>query len=189
MRAILVALLAGCALTSKSAPLEVRYFAPPVHPVSQIHRAVPVHAPLQLGRVAPSALLRSRIVYRESPVEVAPYDTLRWTDEPDAYVRRSLSRALYDGQPLEQVLAGTAPTLDVDVLAFEEVKRGARSAGRVELRYQLHDDQRVLDHGTVVIERDATAPGIEGVVGAIGDALDSATAEVAERVAARICPE
>jgi ABC-type uncharacterized transport system auxiliary subunit len=186
MRAALLAFVSACALTSKSAPLELRYFAPPVHPVTAAERTT-VPTPLRLGRIVPSALLRSRIVYRESPVEVSPYETLRWTDEPDAYVRRSLSRALYDGQPLQQAVGGTAPALDVDVLAFEEVRRGSQRFGRVELRYRVHDDQRVIAHGTVAVERPATA-GIEGVVAAIGDALDIATADLAGRVAAAVCP-
>ena len=72
-------------------------------------------------------------------------------------------------------------TLDVDVLSFEESRRAGRRFGRVVLGYQLRDDRRVIAHGTVEIER-AAGPRIEGVVAAIGDALDAAAAELARRL-------
>jgi len=62
------------------------------------------------------------------------------------------------------------------------VRRGERRFGRVELRYELRDDTRVVARGTVVTERAAGA-GIDGVVAAIGHALDDAAAGLASRVA------
>ena len=179
MRAWLV-LLAGCALTSRSPPVELRYFAPPAHAPAVISGEGPL---LRLGRVAPTTLLRERIVHRDSAVERGRYETLRWTDRPEAYVRRALERALFDSHRYEQDVSGDAPTLDVDVLAFEEVRRGPRRFGRVALEYELRDAHRVLAHGTVAIDREAAAPNIDAVVVAIGDALDSATAELALRLA------
>jgi cholesterol transport system auxiliary component len=177
-------LLAGCALTQKATPLELRYFAPPTQASSKRASPEPT-TPLRLGHVTTSALLGTRIVHRDSTVESAPYETLRWTDEPDLYVRRSLSRALFDAAPFEQAIDSEAPTLDVDVLAFEEVRRGASRAGRVELRYEVRDDKRVVAHGTIAIERAAGA-GIEGVVAAIGRALDDATSGLASRIAEQL---
>jgi cholesterol transport system auxiliary component len=179
-------LLAGCALTQKAAPLELRYFAPPTRATAERARVAP-STPLRLGHVTTSALLGTRIVHRDSAVESAPYETLRWTDEPDVYVRRSLARALFDAAPFEQAIDSEAPTLDVDVLAFEEVRRGASRLGRVELRYEVRDDKRVVAHGTIAIERAAGA-GIEGVVAAIGRALDDATSGLASRVADEVPP-
>jgi cholesterol transport system auxiliary component len=127
-------------------------------------------------------------VRRASAVELSLSETLRWTEYPDAYVRRSLSRALFEARDLEQIVGGAAPTLEVEVFAFEEVRRGDRRAGRVALRYQLHDERAVLASGDVVIERAARGPEIELVVAAIGDAMAASTAELAERVARRICP-
>jgi hypothetical protein len=92
-------------------------------------------------------------------------------------------RALFDTRAFEQAVGDPAATLDVDVLSFEEARRGGRRFGRVVLGYQLRDDQRIVAHGTVEIERAAGA-GIEGVVGAIGDALDAAASELAKRIAA-----
>jgi ABC-type uncharacterized transport system auxiliary subunit len=179
MRAWLL-LLASCALTSRSRPLELRYFAPPTHPIAIGSNAAPVA--LRLGRITPSSLLRAKIVHRDSEVELVPYETMRWSEEPETYVRRALVRALFDTRAFEQAVGGDAATLDVDVLSFEEARHDNHRFGRVVLQYQLRDDRRVVAHGTVEIERPAGA-GIEGAVAAIGDALDAATAELAKRIA------
>jgi uncharacterized lipoprotein YmbA len=178
MRAWLL-LLASCALTSRSAPLELRYFAPPTHPVAMGSNAAPVA--MRLGRITPSSLLRAKIVHRDSEVELVPYETMRWSEEPETYVRRALVRALFDTREFEQAV-GDAATLDVDVLSFEEARHDSRRFGRVVLQYQLRDDHRVVAHGTVEIERPA-GTGIEGAVTAIGAALDAAAAELAKRLA------
>jgi cholesterol transport system auxiliary component len=181
----LALVVAGCALVSRSPPLELRYFSPeaavPAAPAAPAGAARPR---LRLGRVEPDANLRYAIVHRDSPVELSPYETLRWTDTPDVYVRRALSRALFEARPLEQAVGGEAPTLEVDVVAFEEVRRGASSAGRVELRYELRDARRVVARGTVAAELPAPDGAIEHVVPAIGAAMDRATDELATRIAA-----
>lgn len=179
-----LALLAGCALTSKSAPLDVRYFTLPDQSAAAAS-GEGTRTPLRLGRVVPGSLLGARIVHRDSPLELAPYEAMRWSDDPDVYVRRALVHAVFDTQPFEQATDGAARTLDVDVVAFEEVRHGPRRSGRVELRYAVRDDRRVVAHGTVAAERDA-GPGIEGVVAAIGEALDAASADLAERVTTAI---
>jgi cholesterol transport system auxiliary component len=185
MRALLI-LLAGCALTSKAPPRELRYFAPAsrVGPTATAAPSEP-RATLRLGHIVAGAVLGTRILHRESAVEVAPYETLRWTERPDTYVRRALVHALFDVAPLDQAPSGAAPTLDVDVLAFEEVRGGGRHVGRVELRYRVQDGQRVITHGTIATER-AAGETIEDVVTAIGDALDAAAAQIAVRVTAKL---
>jgi cholesterol transport system auxiliary component len=176
---------AACALTSKSAPLEMRYFAPPA-PGHLDHVATGISQPpepVRLGRVAASGLLGAKIVHRDSNVELAPYETLRWTDDPETYVRRALIRTLFEERSFAQTTDGGARTLDVEVVAFEEVRRGPRRYGRVELRYALRDDERVIARGTLVAEREASGPRIERVVEAIGGALDECAEKVASHVA------
>ncbi|MGE5180753.1 MAG: ABC-type transport auxiliary lipoprotein family protein [Acidobacteriota bacterium] len=189
MKTWMLVVLAGCALTSKSAPIELRYFTP-LPPAPAAHPVVPgvAHARLRLGRITPSAHLRYPIVHRDSPVELAPYETLRWSEPPDAYVRRALGRALFEARPIDQAIGGAAPTLDVEVVAFEEVRHEARHSGRVELRYVLHDERAVLARGVVAIERDAAGPAIEQVVAAISSALDAAVTQLADRVGAVLSP-
>lgn len=181
--------LAACALTSKSKPLDIRYFSPEARLATDAPLATAPLGRLRLGRISPSAILRYRIVHRASDVELETYETLRWTEYPDAYVRRSLARALFDDRRLEQVVGGAAATLEIEVLAFEEVRRGEHRAGRVQLRYLLHDDRRVLASDTVTAEREAAGPEIDQVVPAIGAALEAVSSELAARVTARLGPE
>lgn len=179
----LLLLLGGCALTSKATPEEIHYFSPES---MDAHRAArptePPLARLRLGRLSSSANLRYRIVHRTSPVAFDAYQTLRWTENPEDYVRRSLSRALFDGGLLEQAVGESAVTLDVEVVAFEEAHRENRHLGRVQLQYRLHDERLVLASGVITVEREATGTGIEPVVSAIGAAMEAATSELAKDV-------
>ncbi|HSO35676.1 MAG TPA: ABC-type transport auxiliary lipoprotein family protein [Labilithrix sp.] len=175
--------LGGCALTSKGTPMEVRYFSPESVDVRHVARqAQPPVARVRLGNLSSSANLRYPIVHRESAVELDVYDTLRWTENPEDYVRRSLARALFEDGQLEEVVGGAAVTLDVEVIAFEESRREGRHMGRVQLGYQLHDERSVLTSGVVTVERDAGGSSIEPVVAAIGAAMDAATSELAANV-------
>ncbi len=179
--------LGGCALTSKATPLDIRYFSP--ERVDASHAAREAQAPasrLHLGPLTSSANLRQRIVHRESPVELDEYEALRWTENPEDYVRRSLSRSLFAAGGLEEVVGGAAPALDVEVVLFEEARREGRHVGRVQLGYQLHDERVVLGSGVVTAERDVAGDGIEPVIVAIGSAMDAATSELATKVAAQL---
>ena len=179
--------LGACALTSKGTPLEIRYFTPETLDAPEPpRRPGPPVGRLRLGRIGSSANLRYRIVHRESAVELEPYETLRWTETPEDYVRRSLSRALFQDEPLEQVVGGAAPVLEVELVAFEEAHRGERHVGRVQIRYQLHDERSVLTSGVVTVEREAKSGAIDAVVPAIGAALDAACAELARDVVERV---
>ena len=190
MRYLVLFTAAACALTSKSAPRELRYFSPepPADSREPAGPALEPRAQLRLARIGPGAHLRYAIVHRDSEVELAPYETLRWTEPPDAYVRRAVTRALFDARPIQQAVGGSAPTLEIELVAFEEVVRGAYHAGRVELGYELHDEHRVLARGTIVAERESRGPEIEPVVAAIGSAMTTATGDLADRVTAVLCP-
>ncbi len=180
MKALILLLVAGCALTSHTPARQMRTFTPERADDLTAHTPREPHASLRLGRITASANLRYAIVHRDSPYEVTPYETLRWTELPETYVRRALSRALFDDRPLAEAVSSGAPTLDVELLAFEELASPPR--GRVVLRYDLHDDATVLSHGTIAVERAAAAPQIEGVVAALHDALLAAASDLAERV-------
>lgn len=183
MAAIVVAAcLAGCALTSKSTPADIRYFAPEITPVRVVDPPEQARPRLRLGKLGSSANLRARIVHRESSVETGEYETLRWTENPEAYVRRSLTGALF-AQRFDQATGGAAPTLDVEVIGFEAVHRDAYRGGRVALRYQLRDEQTVLASDVIVVEREAAGPEFDKIVVAIGAAMEAATAQLATAVA------
>jgi cholesterol transport system auxiliary component len=180
--------IAGCTLSSPKPPLDIHYFSP--------ERAAPqeprpgdtaARARVRLGRVDQVGHLRYRIVQRASDVEVALYERRRWTEHPDAYVRRSLAHALFDARPLEQAVGGPAPALDVEVLAFEEVLMPAHR-GRVTLRYVLHDRRTVIASGEITAERPVRGDGFDAVVVAIAGAMIDAASRVADAVMREVCP-
>jgi cholesterol transport system auxiliary component len=181
MKALAALVLAGCALTSRSHPSEFRYFTPERTEHSTTRTPDQPRGELRIGRITAAANLRYAIVHRDSSVEVEPYHSLRWTALPDAYVHHALLRALFEERPLVQAVSGDAPTLDVEVTAFEEV-RGVRPRGRVELSYVLQDDSAVILRGTVDVERPAGSAEIEAIVPAIRTAMLDATSQLADRV-------
>ena len=179
-------LLVGCALTSKSTPEDIRYFSPELDPAPAAQASADApRARVRFARLTSSTNLRRRIVHRESRVETDEYETLRWTENPEEYVRRSLESALLERR-VEQAMGGNAPALDVEVVGFEAIAQGARRGGRVEIRYRLRDESSVLASGDVTVERDAAGTDFDGIVIAIGTAMDAATAQVATAVASRV---
>jgi ABC-type uncharacterized transport system auxiliary subunit len=181
MRARLTALLvlsAGCALTSRSTPIDVRYFALEADAASSARDETVAAPKLGLGHVTSSAFLRNPIVFRKSTHEVGTYEDWRWTEYPETYLRRSLTRALFETGGFLQGLGTRVPTVDVELVAFEEVLRGNARAGRVQIGYRLHDERAVLAMGVITVERDAGRGAITAVVDAIGAALNEATARL-----------
>lgn len=186
-------MVAGCSFMSPSPATQIRYFTP--EPAQATARVASKGAPeaesrpkLQIGELTASTNLRERIVHRESAVEVGVYETLRWTEHPEDYVRRSLTRALFEDRPIEHVFEGGAPALDVEVLSFEVTRDGKNWAGRVQLRYRLRDERTVFASGVVTMEQPAPQDGFEGAVAAVGLAMNAATAKIASEVAARLRP-
>jgi ABC-type uncharacterized transport system auxiliary subunit len=179
-----MAVVAACALTSRSEPRELRSFAPELAPPASFVGAT--CARIRLGRVVAGSSLRLAIQRRVSPVELQAYETLRWTELPDSYARRALVHALF-ARPLEQAVTGPAHVLDVELVAFEEVVDSTRRGGRVVLRYELRGTQQVVARGEAAVVRPASATAIEAVVAAIGDALTAASEQIADRVVAAAC--
>ncbi len=179
----LVCMVSACALVSRSPPADIRYFTPERLETTSPPRAATGHATLlRLGRITSSANLRSHIVHRDSDFELGEYETLRWTENPEAYMRRALARALFQERPLEQGVGGPLPTLDVELIEFEEVRRGAQRGGRVVIRYQLEDERRVLRSGLVSVEREAKNSDVEPIIAAIADAMNEASSQLAGEV-------
>jgi hypothetical protein len=89
---------------------------------------------------------------------------------------------LFEKRSLSQKLAGPAPQLDVEIVAFEEVRRDSGRRGRVTLRFALHDEARILVRGTVQKEHAAASEEMPDVVRAIAGALDDASSDVADAV-------
>jgi cholesterol transport system auxiliary component len=186
----LAATLVACggALTSRGAVLDVRYYDPeaPARSAAVAEaqaQAQPEPRPnLRLGRVRGAPDLRERIARRESEHEVGFYEDRQWTSRPEVFVRHALARELFEERGFERATGGAAPTLDVEVLAFEEVRTPHEHAARVALRYELQSDVAVLDERTVVVDRPVEGPRFEDFVAAMSGALDEASDRIADRI-------
>jgi cholesterol transport system auxiliary component len=193
LAALTASLASGCALLSKSEPMTVRWFSPE-RAKTQLTAAedgAPKAAalPLEMGRVTSGPHLREKIVHRDSAVELGYYDDRQWTERPETYVRRALGRVLFEEGRFARALGGPVPALEVEVVAFEEVRSPAGKAARVTLRIVLHEGAKVLLEETVSVERPVAPAGrIEDVVVSISEALDVVMADVARRVGAALAP-
>jgi cholesterol transport system auxiliary component len=135
---------------------------------------------LRLGRVTASSHLGERVVYRDSSHEIGYYEDRRWSERPDVYLRRALSRRLFEQKGMRRLVAGAGPTLDVELIDFEEL-RGTSPTARVRASFILQDGRAVLREQTIVVERAIAVekqPTAEQMVVALSAALD----ELVERM-------
>ena len=178
----------GCALTGKGDALSPRYFSPEQ---SALQRPAPSgqHFELQLGQVSSASHLDERIAYRLSGSEVGFYDDRRWTELPEVYLRRALERELFEQRGLERMVGGTAPTLEVELTGFEEL-RGKNSRARVTLRFTLRDERRSLLESRINVEREVTEKSgrdpAERLAATLADTLKEAVLEVGAVIAAQL---
>jgi cholesterol transport system auxiliary component len=140
---------------------------------------------LHLGEVSADDDLGQSIAFRSSAHEVGYYETRRWSQSPDNYLRRALVRALFDEGRCRRVLSGDGPTLDARLLTFEQ-QRGPDRA-RVAVHVILHDNRGGVSREATF---EATRPFGEGTddaafdafVAALSAALDDVVAQVVEVV-------
>ena len=181
--------LAACALTSKSDPLRPRYFTPESGGAESAPTTAPGFGPssaglsLRLGHISASTNLREQIVYRRSELELGYYEDRRWTERPEVYLRRALSHALFEQRGVVRAMSGPVPTLEVELVAFEEV-RAPQHKARLRAIAMLHDQRFGRFEQTVTVERPIVGDDddIDGVVRALSEALQSAVAEISQRV-------
>ena len=191
---LLLPTAAGCALTSKSDPMMPRYFSPDESRGRAQMAASPTaehegetHAELRLGRVTAASYLGERIVFRDSNYELGYYEERRWTERPEAFLRRAVARALFEDRGLRRVVSGAATTLDIELTELTELR--SPPVVRVRATYVLFDERLVRRQATLTIERPipgaAAAPvRAEIAARAMADALGDAVNQMADRVAA-----
>jgi uncharacterized lipoprotein YmbA len=148
---VLLMVSTGCALTSKAEVLTPRYFSP--EPVTAAHSPkVTDILELRLGQVSAASHLDERIAYRVGGAEMGFYEDQRWTENPEAYLRRALERDLFEERGLSRIVAGGTPILDIELTAFEEL-RGKPAKARVAVTFSLRDDRRSVVERTLDLER------------------------------------
>lgn len=175
---LLVVLCAGsgCALLGKGKPLQVRYFDLEGQAAYQPKAPVP-SARLRLGTVSAVRAIDRRFASRESTHELSYHDGLRFTDQPEKFLARNLGQNLFERAGVTRVVSGLAPTLDVELTAFEQLP-DARKVHVAALAV-MHDDrvqlwQREFE-GELAIGDGESAE-------AVADALSKALAQVAAKV-------
>lgn len=187
---ILAAAMPGCALLGKSDALVVRYFTPettrPQLTSAPLTSPAPANLTLRFGRVSSGKHLRDRMVYRDTAWELGFYEDRRWTENPEVFVRHTLDMKLFERAGIQRVVSGAGPTLEVEVLAFDELRFPPARAGRVQLKIVVHDDHVVLLDETITVDKPVTSKSPEAAVAAISEALDAAGDQVAQRVKAVI---
>lgn len=177
----------GCALTSKNDAIVPRYFSPerPGDVLRTGARSAGPPAELRLGRVDGASHLQERLVFRYSAYELGYHEERRWTEAPEQYLKRRLSRVLFEERGLRHVVGGPAVMLDVQLTAFEEVRAPKRMA-HVQVTVSLHDQRLVLWEETLTVDQPVPATGkgdgTDEVVEALGQALRSVVDQIAERV-------
>jgi len=180
--------LLGCALTSKAEALSPRYFSPQAERATRSAKA-PMAYELRLGSVTSASHLDDRIAYRIGRSEMGFYEDQRWTENPESYLRRALERDLFEERGLSRIVTGTAPILEVEITAFEEL-RGSPARARVVLTFMLRDERRSLGGRTLELERPVTqqagSDAAERLAGTLSETLEAAVRELGDEVVAKL---
>lgn len=184
----LALLCASCALTNKSDSVFFRYYS--LERVTPAVAATPTATKLQLrlGRVGAASYLKDKIAFRDGGNEIGFYDGLRWTERPEAYLARAMSRALFEQHGIQQIVGGAGPTLEIELNAFEEL-RAPRHAGRVEVSWMLRDDQLVMVQKTFVVEKPIAAAKSDSDASAVATAMADALREAIETMVTAVVAE
>jgi cholesterol transport system auxiliary component len=175
--------LSGCALLGKNDPLVPRYFTPE-YPADALSAPIRSDLQLRLGRVEGWSHLRERMAVRNSAREIIYYEDRHWTERPEIYLRRALSRTLFEDRGVVASLSGRAVTLDVELIAFEEVEQPHKA--RMQALLVLRDDRLVLLEETITVEKPVAGAGQAdealAVVDALSQALQAGVTRIADRV-------
>lgn len=178
--------VSSCALLSKAEPLSLRFLSPHViaHEDARIG-ARDASVELRLGSVEAVSHLDQRVAFRIQETEVGYYYNFRWTEPPDAYLRRALSEELFDRRAAKRIVTGAGPTLDVELESFEELRFGTPRA-RIAFRFVLRDERRALIERRVLIEQPiqgvAKNNSVEHLASALSEALAQSVTKVADDV-------
>ena len=179
------ALLGGCALLGKGKALSLRYFELHADSTHTPAHTAPAQR-LRLGQVSAARHLDRRLVQRTSAHEIRYHEEWRWTDQPETFLRRALSRDLFERAGITRVLSGAAPTLEVELTALEERSQGGRQRAFASALALLHDERDQLWQETLEVSVEVgEGDPAEALAHALGRALGELCAQLtAETLAA-----
>jgi ABC-type uncharacterized transport system auxiliary subunit len=181
--------LGGCALLSKGEVSMPRYYSPDLPLLAPNSSPKSSGVELRLGRVTAGSYLGEKIVFRQTAYEVGFYEDRLWTERPVAYLRRALTRVLYEEEGLGSILSGPGPSLDVELESFEEVRQPKHLA-LVRIAFTLRDERVVRLQQTLTFEKPIAETHAsllpDAVAAALGSALRDAVYDVTGRVLAKL---
>lgn len=182
--------LAGCF----GAPERPRYVQPASALLGAGGPAAPAPVgsgqPLRLRNLESAAALERRVLWRLSEVEIGYAGAEQWTELPAAYLEQALRRELFEVRGLARAYDADAPTLDLVLRRFEEVREEEQHQVRVTVTLSLADGptQRGLVERTIEVVRPVNDEGVEAMARAMGGALDDAVRQVADAVVRGLAP-
>lgn len=183
---IAVAILcAGCLFHDAPAP---RYFAPPTALVGDEDppaNPAPGTRVVRVRRVRGAPYLGEQIVWRVSDVERGLYEQRRWTEFPSRYLDRAVARAL-DRSGIRRVAAGRVPTLDLELVSFDEVLAPAHEVDVTVIASLYGSDQQTIFERSFTARRPVADADAASTARAMGAALDDVVAQIATQVAALV---
>lgn len=170
----------ACITPSEGQP--VRAFRPLVPPLEAVAE-VPLGQERPLGElrlrpVVAASHLKSRMVYREDDVEFGFREFLRWAELPEEYVERALAEALFESGTFVRSEQAGAPSLTVELLAFEEL-RDQREC-RVELGARWESDEGTVRQWRAESRAPRRQDSPRAVAVATGEALGTAVTELVQ---------
>ncbi|HEX5659340.1 MAG TPA: ABC-type transport auxiliary lipoprotein family protein [Polyangiales bacterium] len=179
-RTLLFALsLAGCSFFGKQEPLHPQYYDP--EPAGGTSGGAASGKSMRMGHVQGSSHLRERIAYHVNARELGFYERRRWTERPEMYLRRALTRELFERRGLTQIASGSAPTLEVELTDFSELKE-PQHAARIRARVLLVEARQVRFEHTFEVSVPVEGKDFDGVPTAFSDALAQLADQIGERV-------
>ena len=179
----------GCALLMKDAPLDPRYYTPEPYSPSAATQTAPPALALRLGPVTSGSEIRQNLVVRSGGDELTFSEEQRWTERPEAYLRRALSQELFEKRGVRRVVSGPSLTIEVELVSFEEVVRGQRRVGRVVATLILHDERLVREEKTLTAEVPIEHASKEDHASDTVRALSAALGRVVSEIADEVCRE
>jgi ABC-type uncharacterized transport system auxiliary subunit len=182
---VLLMLLAGCIFHDAPAP---RYYAPP-SALSSAPDPPPdpgaAARPVRLRRLRSASYLGEQIAWRVSDVERGLYEQRRWTEFPSRYVERAVAQAIDRTPGLRRVDSGRVPTLDLELVSFDEVLAPAHEADVAVWASLRSANQAVIFEQVFAARQPIPDQEPASPARAMGAALDDVAQQIATQVAAQ----